>query len=73
MAVEGPWNGTLGALVMPQPGGAPLDPAAPAGWMVPASGGNTLHFNILGAPGWTAKPYFEVQMADEIFSVFPHF
>jgi hypothetical protein len=75
LAVQGPWNSTLGALVMPQPGGAPLDPAAPGAWLAPVggAGSNPLHFAVAGAPGWSAKPYFEVQAADEIFSVFPHF
>lgn len=73
MAVEGAWNSTLGALVMPQPGGVPLDPAAPAQWLAPLGDGNPLHFGVSGAPGWTALPYFEVQKADEVFSVFPHF
>jgi hypothetical protein len=57
MAVEGGWNASLGAMVMPQPGGAPLDPAVPAAWLEPAGGANTLHFNVKGAPGWMAKPY----------------
>jgi DUF1680 family protein len=74
LAVQGPWNASLGALVMPQPGGVALDPATPSAWLAPdAASGNPLHFAVAGAPGWSAKPYFEVQGADEIFSVFPHF
>jgi len=73
MAVQGGWNASLGAMVMPQPGGAPLDPAAPGEWLLPAGGGNTLHFDVKGAPGWGAKPYYEVQGAEEVFSCFPHF
>lgn len=71
LAAEGPWNTTIDALVMPQ--SANLDPANPAAWMQPAGDGNSLHFTVAGAQGYTFKPYYEIQTAGELFSVFPCF
>ena len=69
LAAQGPWNATADALVMP----AGLDPARPQEWMVPAGDGSALHFNVSGAPGYTFKPYWEVQGALELFSNYPAF
>ena len=69
LSAQGPWNATFDALVMP----AGLDPAAPAKWLTPAGDGSALHFNVAGAPGFTFKPYWEVQGPKELFSNYPCF
>jgi hypothetical protein len=45
----------------------------PSAWMVPSGDGNTLHFNVSGAPGYRFLPYYEVQGDGEYFSVYPCF
>jgi hypothetical protein len=69
MSLEGPWDAASDSLVMP----AGLDPSRPQDWLVAANDGNALHFNVSGAPGFSAKPYYEVQEADERFSNYPCF
>ena len=69
MAFEGGvWNATVDALVMP----AGIDVAAPATWLSPSPDGNALHF-VGQAAGVTAKPYWEVQDAGELFTNYPCF
>lgn len=69
LAGSGPWNSTADALVMP----AGVDPSCPSCWMTPAGDGNALHFTVAGAPGFSFKPYWEVQDAGETFSTYPCF
>jgi hypothetical protein len=69
LSAQGPWNSTVDALVLP----TGLDPAAPQDWLVPAGDGSALHFNVSGAPGFTFKPYWEVQGPLELFSNYPCF
>jgi DUF1680 family protein len=69
LSAQGPWDSRTDSLVMP-PG---LDPTNPGALLVPAGDGNALHFNVSGAPGFTFKPYWEVQEAGELFSNYPCF
>lgn len=57
LAMQGPWDAPSDSLVLP----AGVDPTVPAQWLVPSGDGNALHFNVTGAPGYTMKPYWEVQ------------
>ena len=57
LAAQGPWDAASDALVLPQG----LDPANPGALLAPSADGNALHFDVVGAPGFTFKPYYEVQ------------
>ena len=65
LAARGGFNATLKSIALDKDG------AAPGTWMVPASDGEPLHWDVDGVPGVTFVPAWEVQ--EELFSAFPCF
>ncbi len=67
--LQGPWNATNDALVMP----SGLNPATPSAWLLPAPDGTPLHY-VTKDGSVTFKPRFEIQEASEpFFSAWPAF
>ena len=59
MSIQGPWDTVSDSLVMPKD----LDPLSPQVWTSQSPG--SLSFNVTNHPGFSMKPYFQVQDVSE--------